>query len=36
LSDQPDLAESILDDFRDAHRASQSRDVQRTVVGLKG
>jgi hypothetical protein len=36
LSDQPDLAESILEDFREAHRASQSRDVQRAVVGLKG
>jgi hypothetical protein len=35
LTDQPDLAESILDDFRDAHRASQSRDVQRTVGELK-
>lgn len=36
LSDQPELAESILEDFREAHRASQSRDVQRAVVGLKG
>lgn len=35
LADQPDLAESIIDDFREAHRTSQSRDVQRTVVGLK-
>jgi hypothetical protein len=35
LADQPNLAESILNDFRDAHRASQSRDVQRAVVGLK-
>ena len=35
LSDHPDLAESILDDFRNAHRTSQSRDVQRAVVGLK-
>lgn len=33
--DQPDLAESILDDFRDAHRTSQSRDVQRVVGDLK-
>jgi len=35
LADQPDLAESILEDFREAHRTSQSRDVQRAVVGLK-
>jgi len=36
LADQPDLAESILDDFRESHRANQSRDVQRAVVELKG
>ncbi len=35
LANQPDLAESILEDFRTAHRAKQSRDVQAVVRRVK-
>jgi hypothetical protein len=35
LADQPDVAQSVLDIFRDAQRASQSRDVQAAVKSLK-
>jgi hypothetical protein len=33
--DQPELADAILGDFRDAHRAGQSRDTQQAVMNLK-
>jgi hypothetical protein len=36
LVDQPELAESLISDFTEAHRANQSRDVQEAVVRLKG
>ena len=35
LSNQPDLAKLILDDFRDAHRTTQDRDVRQAVVQMK-
>ncbi len=36
LADNPDLLESILTDFKTAHRSSQSRDTQKAVGEVKG
>jgi hypothetical protein len=36
LSDNPELLESILSDFKTAHQSSQSRDTQKTVTQIKG
>lgn len=35
LADQPEVAERILEAFRDAHRMTQSRDTQTTIQRLK-